>query len=224
MNYYVEYCDSIYVIFLLLIVCLRHSIAEFQDDGIIHSKHVQYQSKRTFKKLECALSCRNGANCSKWKCRGCEWNCGGMCTYSSHKNCSLKCNQNTCDQKRCKGCLMCLAKLRKEGEICPIATFKDVTKYKFSSAPYYWQKWTHSGRPYLHHGAPVFVDLNGDGVMDFFASMHGHNYELGLSSKTYGGSINPITKRIVLTDTTENSDFFIDSAVSSRIPSFVFHD
>ena len=119
---------------------------------------------------------------------------------------------------------MCLKETQSNGETCPIASFKDVTKNKFSTAPYYWQQWTHSGRPYVHYGAPVFVDLNRDGVMDYFVSMHQDQYELGLSTKTDEGGINPVTERIILTDTTDDSGTFVDSVVSSRrYPSCSFY-
>ena len=118
---------------------------------------------------------------------------------------------------------MCLSKFQNKGETCPIATFWDVTKHKFSSAPNYWQQWTHSGQPYIHYGAPTFVDLNGDGLMDYFVSMHDAKYELGLSTKTNEGGINPITdeaaihpitERIILTDTTDSGELLFDSVVS----------
>ena len=52
--------------------------------------------------------------------------------------------------------------------------------------------------------------------MDYFVSMHQDHYELGLSNKNDGGSITPITERIILNDTTDENGTFVDSVVSSR--------
>ena len=199
-------------------IFLKVSKAEynFHDDidSSPHSQFVNYNSNRKSNNLQCAISCRDGSKCSNQNCRGCEWNCGGKCNDSSQESCGLTCNQKSCNRNVCKGCFMCLDSLQSNGKSCPVATFKDRTSVKFSSAPYYWKVWTRSGRPYLHDGAPVFVDLNGDGVMDFFASKHGHKYELGMSTKPHGGAIDPISQRIIVTDTKVNSDFFVDSVVS----------
>ena len=162
---------SVLPVLHFLPIFLKVSKAEysFHDDGdnSSHSQLVRYNSNRNSNTLQCALSCKDGSKCSNQNCRGCEWNCGGKCTSSSIENCGLTCNPNSCGRKVCKGCLMCLDRIESNHKSCPIATFKDKTSVKFASAPYYWQQWTHSGRPYLHDGAPVFFDLNGDGVMDY---------------------------------------------------------
>jgi hypothetical protein len=43
----------------------------------------------------------------------------------------------------------------------------------FSKSPLYWYQDNHAGRPYNYMGYALFVDLNGDGYLDYFNSMHG---------------------------------------------------
>jgi len=84
------------------------------------------------------------------------------------------CDQNHCNDKSCEGCFFCT----NAGDTCELGTFVDVTSTLFQKEDTYWHQWLHSGRPYLHWGTPVFVDLNDDGILDYFNSMHAHYYSV----------------------------------------------
>eukprot|EP00559_Dactyliosolen_fragilissimus_P002086 CAMPEP_0184871804 /NCGR_PEP_ID=MMETSP0580-20130426/40926_1 /TAXON_ID=1118495 /ORGANISM="Dactyliosolen fragilissimus" /LENGTH=612 /DNA_ID=CAMNT_0027374515 /DNA_START=44 /DNA_END=1879 /DNA_ORIENTATION=- len=144
----------------------------------------------------CPPKCFNLKNCNLSICRLCRVNCvSKKCLYDrltkkkgmsedrkiakssanveiSTAQCASFCKDSApnifCEIEKCKGCSFC-TKLS-----CSIVQFKDVTQWKFRKNDSYWYKWKHSGKPYANEGAPLFVDLNDDGILDYFNSMHGH--------------------------------------------------
>ena len=83
--------------------------------------------------------------------------------------------------------------------------------------------------PYMHESAPLFVDLDGDNVLDYFNSLHGHRIvdeagrldnrmELALTVDANDGSggqyLDPVPGRIIIEDDPEeftaDDAFFID--------------
>lgn len=97
---------------------------------------------------------------------------------------------------------------------CTVTTFQDRTEVLFSTSKTYWDQWNHSGRPYFHEGAPVFIDIDNDGVLDYFNSMHGHKsntfknrMELGIGVSVNGTkdefSFSMESQRIILNDKNE---------------------
>lgn len=89
--------------------------------------------------------------------------------------------------------------------MCSIATFVDRTDSAFQKEGDYWYSPKHSGFPYDHENVPVFVDLNGDGRLDLFNSMHGHL----IDEKGY--------HRMELAENQESNDFISLHQVSHRI-------
>jgi hypothetical protein len=95
--------------------------------------------------------------------------------------------------------------------------FKDYTQPTYSKAADF-NRWFHSGMPYKYYGPPVFVDLNGDNVLDYFNPMHGHplnkeegydnRMELALgkhsisstSSDTKMFKLQPLLNKVIFTD------------------------
>jgi hypothetical protein len=91
----------------------------------------------------------------------------------------------------------------------------------FSQDPSYWYQPIHSGMPYMHQNTPIFVDLDDDGTLDYFNSMHGHKIvdpsgslnnrmELALTkpspNETGKQILESIAERIVFED--DPQDFF----------------
>lgn len=112
------------------------------------------------------------------------------CSYDTCSNAFI------CDEDKCSGCefscnsKLCVPPLHGESEhnfdvlpdaydmrLCPLATFFDITDFMFPRTDKYWYQWKHSGMPYQHQISPLFTDLNGDGVLDYFNSMHGHKMD-----------------------------------------------
>jgi len=120
----------------------------------------------------CGKDCRDGNNCASPSCSSCEFYCGGICNYVNKQTCVPSCDQTRCSTESCKGCIFCA----KSGATCQLSTFEDVTSVFFPKQDPYWYEWKHSGKPYCHEGAPLFVDLNNDGRLDYFNAMHAHKY------------------------------------------------
>ncbi|GFH53370.1 hypothetical protein CTEN210_09846 [Chaetoceros tenuissimus] len=116
------------------------------------------------------IFCSNGENCGNSKCAGCDYNCSGQCP-ATQTTCAVNCDESKCSERICSSCQFCSFT-----KICPKGTFDDVTDSMFSSNPD-WYSFGHSGMPYPHQSAPLFVDLNGDGILDYFNSMHGHKFD-----------------------------------------------
>lgn len=116
--------------------------------------------------------CSNGLNCDNLRrCAGCEFTCSGQCNYDAFLTCHQWCKEDACAEIQCSGCQFCA---NPSASKCPLATFTDVTETMFSRDPSYWYQSKHSGMPYRHSSSPLFVDLNGDGYVDYFDAMHGH--------------------------------------------------
>ena len=108
------------------------------------------------------------------------------------------------ESNNCNGCSFCLnpneestkpklptsSSSTNKVTMCPY-TFHDVTKYKFLPQDKYWYQWKHSGKPYEHEGGPLLVDLNNDGILDFFSSMHAHpiDHDIGFHRMEIGESV-----------------------------------
>jgi len=114
--------------------------------------------------------CIDGTNCHDIRCSGCDFTCGGQCLINNKRTCRTWCKTDSCGEKTCAGCIFCNGNESK----CPLATFQDVSISMFSQDPSYWYVPVHSGYPYLHHNTPTFVDIDDDGILDYFNSMHGH--------------------------------------------------
>jgi hypothetical protein len=165
----------------------------------------------------CRKKCWNGDNCADEKCWGCFFTCPSKSCRIRQGKCAFWCDtEDDCSKSFCEGCKFCPQPnitIPNEAISCPIATFQDETSTLFSTNSNYWKQWNHSGMPYPHEGAPLFVDINGDNVLDYFNSMHGHpmnkfsnRMELGLSlprrssTESYTYTLHEISERIINTD------------------------
>jgi len=121
--------------------------------------------------LELSEFCSNASNCNNERCAGSTFTCTGQCDYTSPSfTCNVKCKEDQCGKYECSSCQFC----NKKAAICPLATFNDITHSMFSQDPSFWYQPGHSGMPYGHETSPLFVDLNGDGYLDYFNGMHIH--------------------------------------------------
>ncbi len=125
--------------------------------------------------------CTNGANCGKWLCSGCPFNC-----YQSEENtcpnqskyCAFHCTPEDGGLEECSKCVFF-----KPTKVCDLGTFRDVTKSVFSGEDSnYWNEWMMPGKPMKHFASATMVDVDGDSVLDFFTPMHDGNL------KRYGPS------------------------------------
>jgi len=120
----------------------------------------------------CPSSCMNSStSCDDARCSNCEFTCGGFCLASLQ--CESWCRKDNCGFNDCADCLFCSEDANLQSK-CPIVRYTDVTHQKLPITDSYWYQLKHSGLPYSHESSPVFVDLNNDGVPDFFNSMHAH--------------------------------------------------
>ncbi len=170
----------------------------------------------------CPDICFNGNNCNNEQCKDCFFSClETNCKYrkiTCRKWCAETSDCN--DRTNCGGCLYCQQKVT---ETCPHGTFKDVTAKVFGrrDSSDYWYEWLHSGKSYLHTGAPIFTDVNGDGIMDYFNPMHGqpprfpfkNRMELGIGSLDSNGvySLRKVSERIKCTDAVPCFDQWSDT-------------
>lgn len=154
----------------------------------------------------CMPWCRNAVNCGHERCSGCEFICQGQCDYIPNDTCQTWCTPEKCELKKCSGCVTC--QTPSQGT-CKLAYFKDVTQQMFSLDSEYFNQWTHSGKPYFHESAPSMIDIDGDNVLDYFNSMHGHpvdtykkRIELALTKTRHIGNISlkEVSNRIIIED------------------------
>ena len=162
------------------------------------TRNIQQQSSL------CPDTCWNGQNCSLLRCQSCPFSCGApeTCTLEQQPNtCKPFCMyKSECESIGCSECLFCTKQVSSSStNICPITQFDDRTDAVLFDSRSYFDQWTHSGKPYFHEGAPLFVDINGDSILDYFNSMHGHpgedtykRMELALS-KSSSISLNTLT-------------------------------
>ncbi len=167
---------------------------------------------------QCEVKCWIGGNCGLKRCSGCPFSCSGVCTIPMSR-CEPWCIlEDHCNVDKCSACLFCNANAGEEARAsCPITTFEDRTDKVFSQSANYWSLWKHSGKPYFHEGAPLFVDIDGDGILDYVNSMHGHpiehigtRMELGLSTESpldkNTFSLRAVSNRIIVEDDVEFLD------------------
>jgi len=115
----------------------------------------------------------------------------------------------SCGNTNCAACSFC-----NNGDtdsVCSLSIlFVDVTSSAFPKWDTYWYELKHSGRPYSHEGAPLFVDIDNDGRLDYFNSMHGHptqsaqDHGMELGTSVNRSDIFPrfrhVSERIVMED------------------------
>lgn len=163
---------------------------------------IAHGTERFLETLECKSWCKNGRNCGHKRCAGCEFTCGGQCEYSTADRCGVPCGPSDCELPWCTNCLFC-------GEpkgLCPLGSFIDKTESYFSADTSYWNQWKHSGKPYPHEGPPVFFDINGDNILDYFHSLHGHTIDengfdrMELARTTPNEKFVPITDHLIIED------------------------
>jgi len=165
--------------------------------------------------------CANGDNCAHVSCQDCLFNCyrtndPNFCAnkFLNENRCDRYCSPEMCEQPNCTPCIFCDGSPSSE---CLLATFQDITDGMFSKNSLYWYTWRHSGKPYQHFSSPIMVDLNNDGVLDYFNAMHGGSVEmvdkmeLGLIQTTSNLQqplvLNKISDRIILQDPIETHRF-----------------
>ena len=165
--------------------------------------------RRTLSEHTCDETfCSNGENCSNSRCAGCDFNCSGQCP-AIEMTCAVYCDESKCSEKICSSCQFC-----SYTKVCPKGTFDDVTDSMFSSDKDYWYSFGHSGMPYPHQSAPLFVDLNGDGILDYFNSMHGHKFD---KEKDKDGIIKADRMELAISVTSESATSTVLHSVSERI-------
>ena len=132
--------------------------------------------------------CRDGRTCAEPQCSGCQFACADQSQCPRNQNhdlaeitCGAWCTVDECGTSSCASCQLCMAKPNANANandgLCPLGTFEDVTPDLFRHDAAYWYSPTHAGHPYMHESSPMFVDLNGDGIPDYFNSLHGHRIE-----------------------------------------------
>jgi len=149
--------DLLQQAFYTLILLLGHSIlsclasSHSTDNLEISSKRGLFRSS-----FICPDICSNGLNCNLDICTTCEFECKNVCKIPYTTDPSLD-NESTSS--------------------CQLGSFVDVTRTKFLETDEYWYSWHHSGLPYQHFTSPLFVDFNGDNVLDYFNPMHAHELD-----------------------------------------------
>jgi len=172
--------------------------------------------------------CANGKNCASDSCRDCLFACnrsgGQQCEIRQLDNhsCGTWCSPNDCSFEKCSDCLFCTSP--RTTNYCPLGSFDDITQSMFSGDlnSDFWYSWKHSGKPYTHFTSPIVVDINDDGLVDYFSSMHGgsqyevNRMELALGRKSGDGKetlyLSSLRDRIILEDLNEGDGYsFLDA-------------
>eukprot|EP00979_Chaetoceros_neogracilis_P009788 scaffold2226_cov383-Chaetoceros_neogracile.AAC.1 len=192
-----------------------------QQDDAFYGEH-EDESSISKAIMQCNMPfCANGDNCAHVSCQDCLFNCyrtneTNFCAnkFLNKNRCNRYCSPDMCEQPNCAPCIFCDGSPSSE---CPLATFQDITDGMFSKNSSYWYTWRHSGKPYRHFSSPIMVDLNNDGVLDYFNAMHGGSVEmvdkmeLGLIQTTSNLQqplvLKKISDRIILQDPIETHRF-----------------
>ncbi len=185
-------------------------------------------TSRSYQLFPCHDKCWDGNNCQTSICQHCPFACSSnTCNFRS-TSCDYRCiYKSDCTLNQCQNCLFC-----DDNESislsCPImTTFEDKTdmvlsESSSSTSSKFFYSWKHSGRPYFHEGSPLFVDINGDSILDYFNSMHGHpiendigsRMELAISEVSTQNSVYSFTQvsdRIIIDDFDDDNIYYIDS-------------
>jgi hypothetical protein len=190
------------------------------DVDIDNARNINTAQTQTLTTIACDDKCWNGMNCDLDICKGCSFSCKQRkCNLTRERpTCKTWClRKSDCSFQTCEECLFCnnnsSSKNKKESfKSCPIITFKDKTDVALSKSKNYWSQWNHSGRPYFHDRAPLFLDIDGDQILDYFNPMHGHpidniyniqtRLELALSEQSTAErgaySLRQISRRIII--------------------------
>ncbi|GFH61265.1 hypothetical protein CTEN210_17741 [Chaetoceros tenuissimus] len=209
---------------------LNHDTLKEPYDGQIDDVSVFGRSLEQDEISGLGEQCSNGLNCGLQYCQDNEFTCSSLeCDFVwLGKTCKPICMEEDCNRHNCSGCQFCSPPRKSQ---CSFAYFEDITETVFSGSPSYWYQLDHSGSSYGHERAPLFRDIDGDGVLDYFNSMHGHTivnsngtldgrFEIALSRVLEDGTIQlqPIDNRIVIEDEVDeyasfygNNIGFIDS-------------
>jgi hypothetical protein len=110
----------------------------------------------------CPAVC-NADNCDKKACSECEFSCAGRCEFVKERK------------------LYAPKVADRPGQACPLPNFKNITKLKFLPEDPAWNDLSSSGRPTHPETAPLFVDLNADGLLDYFMASHHEPVELAVT-------------------------------------------
>ena len=213
--------------FLIFAISIAHLVSAQTNRG--DNRNIRgAETKRIATSTFCLTSyCLNGSNCGTLKCAGCEFTCSNQCNLKP-KGCAPWCKPEDCGKGQgCDSCLSCKPRKKKT---CSLGTFTDVTEQMFSKNETYWYQAVHSGMPYKDESSPLLVDLDGDNVLDYFDSLHGHRIdseelylnnrmELALTKKSNSASndktqyLDPIGDRRMFEDDPDDYDsniHFID--------------
>ena len=124
----------------------------------------------------CPLWCNADDTCAHAECQECEFHCSGdVCINTLGPTQWLSDSIAEC-----------------------VTTFTDVSALKLldiKGEEPFWSKYGQSGQPSRGENSPIFVDINNDGVLDFFQGSHRHQVELG-ESECPPGRFKPVSYRM----------------------------
>lgn len=161
---------------LLLLLTLTASQAVEEEVAVSVDAETEIINLKKIERIlaSCSVAdldfCRNGKNCASSRCRGCGYSCSGQCSFTEDK-CQPWCEVSQCDLPGCSQCKHCH---ETETRTCPLGKFQDSTQAMFSGDPTYWYSPVHSGFAYKQESSPLYVDIDNDGWLDYFNSLHGH--------------------------------------------------
>lgn len=113
-------------------------------------------------KGRCPAFCDAG-NCDSPECSLCEFSCGKRCNFDQERIANAPKLENL------------------SNKVCLLPNFKNITQLKMPHSDPYWGHFPSSGRPSHPETAPLFVDIDEDGILDYFRASHQEPIELAIT-------------------------------------------
>jgi hypothetical protein len=179
---------SVEMLFICVLVMLGLSYTEPMYGGSLDlDAHARQETSGMRLKGVCPEFC-NAGNCNQAQCSRCEFSCAKRCKFNKERM------GNALKWKITPN------------KACSLPDFRNITEAKMPASDPYWGKFPSSGKPSHPETAPLLVDINADGILDYFKGSHQEPIELAITPALNGGdnlespsslALQPVSDRII---------------------------